>query len=76
MTTKCLPKRQDLKKINQNIIFHDVREGKSLVRRWNGHRYNHRANEPIEVDDDVSHKASENKEQESFSPVGPVYTRG
>jgi hypothetical protein len=34
------------------------------------------ANEPIEVDDDVSHKASENKEQESFSPVGPVYTRG
>jgi hypothetical protein len=31
------------------------------------------ANEPIEVDDDVSHEASENKE--SFSPVGPVYTR-
>ena len=32
------------------------------------------ANEPIEVDDDVSHEASENKE--SFSPVGPVYTHG
>ena len=32
------------------------------------------ANEPIEVDDDVSHEASENKE--SFSPVGTVYTRG
>jgi hypothetical protein len=32
------------------------------------------ANEPIEVEDDVSHEASENKE--SFSPVGPVYTRG
>jgi len=32
------------------------------------------ANEPIEVDDDISHEASENKE--SFSPVGPVYTRG
>ena len=32
------------------------------------------ASEPIEVDDDVSHKASENKE--SFSPVRPVYTRG
>ena len=31
-------------------------------------------NEPIEVDDDVSHEASENKE--SFSPVGPVYTHG
>ena len=28
------------------------------------------ANESIEVDDDVSHKASENKE--SFSPFGPV----
>jgi hypothetical protein len=26
----------------RNIIFNDVREGKSLVRRWNGHRYNHR----------------------------------
>jgi hypothetical protein len=34
------------------------------------------ANEPNEVDDDLSHEASENKEQESFSPVGPVYTRG
>jgi hypothetical protein len=32
------------------------------------------ANEPIEVDDDVSHEASKNKE--SFSPFGPVYTRG
>jgi hypothetical protein len=32
------------------------------------------ANEPIKVDDDVSHEASENKE--SFSPVGPDYTRG
>jgi hypothetical protein len=42
MTTKCLPKRQDLKKSTANINFHDVREGKSLVRRWNGHRYNDR----------------------------------
>ena len=32
------------------------------------------ANEPIEVDDDVSHEASENKE--SFSSVGSVYTCG
>jgi hypothetical protein len=32
------------------------------------------ANEPIEVDDDVSHEACKNKE--SFSPVWPVYTRG
>ena len=32
------------------------------------------ANEPIEVDDDVSQEASENKE--GFSPVGPVYTHG
>ena len=40
--TKCIPKRQDLKKKStENIIVHDVREGKSLVRRWNGHRYNH-----------------------------------
>ena len=31
-------------------------------------------NELIEVEDDVSHEASKNKE--SFSPVGPVYTRG
>jgi hypothetical protein len=33
-------------------------------------------NEPIEVDDDVSHEASKNKEQGNFSPVGPVYTHG
>ena len=32
------------------------------------------ANEPIEVDVDVSHEAIKNKE--SFSPVGRVYTRG
>ncbi len=32
------------------------------------------ANEPIEVYDDVSHEASENKE--SFRPVGSVNTRG
>ena len=32
------------------------------------------ANDPIEVDDDVSHEDSENKE--SFRLVGPVYTRG
>jgi hypothetical protein len=30
------------KNITENIIFHDVREGKSLVRRWNEHRYNDR----------------------------------
>jgi hypothetical protein len=29
----------------------------------------------ITVDDDVSHEASENLNKESFSPVGPVYTR-
>ena len=34
------------------------------------------ANGPIEVDDDVSHEARENKEQGSSTPVGPVYTRG
>jgi hypothetical protein len=30
------------------------------------------ANEPIEVDDDVS----KTRNKESFSPVGPVYTHG
>ena len=28
------------------------------------------ANEPIEVDDDVSHEASKNKEQGKFVPLG------
>ena len=47
MTTKCLPKRQDLKKNQKKTDTGTTTE----------------ANEPIEVDDDVSHEASENKEQ-------------
>ena len=30
------------------------------------------ANEPIEVDDDVSHEATKTRNKESFSLIGPV----
>ena len=39
MTTKCLPRSE---KNQPKISFFMTSEGKSLVRRWNGHKYNYR----------------------------------
>jgi hypothetical protein len=65
MTTKCLPKRQDLKTSEKENPWSEDETDTGTTTE---------ANEPIGVDDDVSHEASKNKE--SFSPVWPVYTRG
>ena len=65
MTTKCLPKRQDLKKNQPKISFFTSEKENP----WS------ETNEPIEVDDDVSHEASENKEQGKFqSRWASLYT--
>jgi hypothetical protein len=75
MTTNCLPKRQDLKKNQPKISFFTMSEKENP---WSEDETDTgtttEANEPIEVDVDVSHEAIKNKE--SFSPVGRVYTRG
>jgi hypothetical protein len=67
MTTKCLPKRQNLKKNQPKISFFTTSEKENP---WSEDETDTgtttEANEPIEVDDDVSHKASENKEQGKF----------
>ena len=66
MTTKCLPKRQDLKKINQKHHFSRRQRRKILGQKMKRTQVQPEANEPIEVDDDVSHETSENKEQGTF----------
>ena len=69
MTKKCLPKRQDLKKNQQKISFFTTSEKENP---WSEHETDTgtttETNEPIEVNDDVSHEASENKEQGKFPP--------
>jgi hypothetical protein len=69
LTTKCLPKRQDLKKKQPKISFFTTSEKENP---WSEDETDTgtttEANEPIEVDDDVSHEASENKEQGKFQP--------
>jgi hypothetical protein len=66
-------KWQDLNKINRKYHFSRMSEKENP---WSEDEMDTgtttEANEPIEVDDDVSHEISGNKE--SFSPVGPVYT--
>ena len=76
MTTKCLPKRQDLKKIKRKYNFSRPSEKENP---WSEDETDTgtttEANEPIEVDDDVSHEASENKEQGKFqSRWASLYT--
>ena len=72
MTTKCLPRSE---KNKPKISFFMTSEKENL---WSEDETDTgtttQANDPIEVDDDVSHEDSENKE--SFSLVWPVYTRG
>jgi hypothetical protein len=67
MTAKCLPKWQDLNKINRKYHFSRTSEKKNP---WSEDEMDTgtttEANEPIEVDDDVSHETSENKEQGKF----------
>ena len=69
------PKKARFEKNQQKISFFTTSEKENL---WSEDETDTdtttEANELIEVEDDVSHEASENKE--SFSPVGPVYTRG
>ena len=65
MTTKCLPKRQDLKTSEKENPWSEDETDTGTTTE---------ANEPIGVDDDVSHEASKNKEQGKFH--GPVYTHG
>jgi hypothetical protein len=62
MTTKCLSKRQDLKKINIKYHFSRRQWRKILWQKIKRTQVQPEANESIEVDDDVSHEASENKE--------------
>ena len=50
-------KTKSEKKSTENIIFHEDETDTGTTTE---------ANEPIEVDDDVSHEASENKEQGKF----------
>ena len=66
MTTKCLPKKQDLKKINRKYHLSRCQRRKILGQKMKRTQVKPQANEPIEVDDDVSHEASENKEQGKF----------
>jgi hypothetical protein len=51
---------KDLKKINRKYHFSRRQRRKILGQKM---KQTTEANEPIEVDDDVSHEASENKEQ-------------
>jgi hypothetical protein len=76
MTTKCLPKRQDLKKINRKYHFSRCQRRKILESEDETDTgTTTEANEPIEVDDDVLHEASENKEQGKFqSHWASLYT--
>ena len=70
MITKCLPKRQDLKKINRKYHFSRRQRRKILGQKMKRTRV-----QPIEVDDDVSHEASENKEKGKFqSHWASLYT--
>jgi hypothetical protein len=70
MATKCLPKRQDLKKINRKYYFSWRQKENPWSEDETDTVTTTEANEPIEVDDSISHEASGNKE--SFSPFGPV----
>jgi hypothetical protein len=76
MTKKCLPKRQDLKKINWKYHFSRRQRRKILGSEDETDTgTTTEANEPIDVDDDVSHEASENKEQGKFqSRWASLYT--
>jgi hypothetical protein len=65
MTTKCLTKRQYLKKINRKYHF-SRRQRRKILGQKTDTGTTTEANEPFEVDDDVSHEASENKEQGKF----------
>jgi hypothetical protein len=64
---ECLPKWQDLNKINRKYHFSRTPEKENP---WSEDEMDTgtttEANEPIEVDDDVSHETSENKEQGKF----------
>ena len=68
MTTNCLPKRLDLKKINRKYHFSRRQRRKILGQKMKQTQVQPQteANEPIEVNDDVSHEASENKEHGKF----------
>ena len=66
MTTKCLPKRQDLKKNQPKISFFTLEKENPWSEDETDTGTTTEANEPIEVDDDLSHKANENKEQGKF----------
>ena len=73
MTTKCLPRSE---KNKPKISFFMTSEKENL---WSEDETDTstttEANEPIEVDDDVSHEASENKEQGKFqSRWASLYT--
>ena len=76
MTTKCLPKRQDLIKINRKYHFTRRQRRKILGQKMKRTQVQRQeTNEPFEVDDDVSHEASENKEQGKFlSRWSSLYT--
>jgi hypothetical protein len=57
----CLTKRQYLKKINRKYHF-SRRQRRKILRQKTDTGTTTEATEPFEVDDDVSHEASENKE--------------
>jgi hypothetical protein len=75
MTTKCLTKRQNLKKNQPKISFFTSEKENPWSEDETDTSTTTEANEPIEVDDDVSHAANKNKEQGKFqSRWASLYT--
>jgi hypothetical protein len=73
MTTKCLPKRQDLNKNQPKISFFTTSEKENP---WSEDETDTgTTTEANEVDDDLSHEASENKKKGKFqSRWASLYT--